>query len=58
MIGSYQRRRLEEYDHQLEAKDRQLDELKKNRELVHRTSFIEGHTTFLNDEILKTHSQL
>jgi hypothetical protein len=35
MVGTYQRIHLKEYDHQVEAKDRLIDELRKgNRDLL------------------------
>jgi hypothetical protein len=42
MVGAYQHMRLEEYDHQVEAKDLLIAELRKgNRELLQQTHTLE-----------------
>jgi chromosome segregation ATPase len=46
---------LEEYDHQVEAKDHLIDELRKgNRELLHQNHSLERRNKELNDDLLRT----
>jgi hypothetical protein len=59
LVGAFQRVCLEEYDHQVEDRNRQISELRKgNRELVHQMRFEEKHDWDLNNEVMKMHRQL
>jgi chromosome segregation ATPase len=53
-IGEHQCMRLEEYDHQVEAKDRLIDDLRKgNREILQQAHSLERRNKEMNDELLR-----
>jgi hypothetical protein len=55
-VSAHQRLRLEEYDHQVEAKDRLITNVMKgNRELVQQNHILEMHNKELNDELMRTY---
>jgi hypothetical protein len=58
-VSSYQRKLLEEYDHQVEAKDRLITDLRKgNRELLQWTHTLERCNKELHDDLLHMYRNL
>jgi cell division protein FtsB len=58
-VGAYQRMRLEEYVHQVEAKHRLIAELQKgNRDLLQQTHTLERCNKELHDDLLRTYHSL
>jgi hypothetical protein len=56
MIGSFQRMRLEVYNHQVEVKDCLIDELRKgNRDLLWQSHSLEGRNKELHDDLLRSY---
>jgi hypothetical protein len=56
LTGAYQRLRLEEYDHQVSAKNRLIKDIHKgNRELLQKNHRLEAHAKELNDELMRTY---
>jgi hypothetical protein len=54
--GTYQHLHLEEYDHQVAAKNRLIKDIKKgNRELLQQNHPLETHAKELNDELMRTY---
>jgi septal ring factor EnvC (AmiA/AmiB activator) len=54
--GAYQRLRLEEYDHQVSARNRLIKDIQKgNRELLQENHHLEARVKELNDELMRTH---
>jgi septal ring factor EnvC (AmiA/AmiB activator) len=54
--GTYQRLRLEEYDHQVEAKTRLIKDIQKgNQELLQWNHRLEMRIKELNDELMRTY---
>jgi hypothetical protein len=53
--GAYQRLRLEEYDHQVSAKNRLIKDIQKgNHELLQQNHCLEARVKELNDEMMRT----
>jgi chromosome segregation ATPase len=53
-VGGHQRVRLEEYEHQVEAKDCLVDDLHKgNRELLQQAHSLERRNKELNDKLIR-----
>jgi septal ring factor EnvC (AmiA/AmiB activator) len=56
MIGAYQRLRLEEYDHQVCAKNCVIKDIQKgNRELLRENHHLEARVKELNNELMRTY---
>jgi hypothetical protein len=56
LTGAYQRLRLEEYDHQVSAKNCLIKDIQKgNRELLQENHRLEAHAKELNDELMRTY---
>jgi hypothetical protein len=56
LTGAYQRLRLEEYDHQVSAKNRLIKDIQKgNRELLQKNHRLEAPAKELNDELMRTY---
>jgi cell division protein FtsB len=54
--GAYQRLRLEEYDHQVSAKNRLIKDIQKgNHELLQENHRLEARVKELNDELMRTY---
>jgi septal ring factor EnvC (AmiA/AmiB activator) len=54
--GAYQHLLLEEYDHQVSAKNRLIKDIQKgNRELLQENHRLEVHVKELNDELMRTY---
>jgi hypothetical protein len=55
-VDAHEHLHLEEYDHQVEAKDRLVTDVRKgNRELLQQTHILEMHNKELNDELMQTY---
>jgi DNA repair exonuclease SbcCD ATPase subunit len=56
VIGAYQHLHLEEYDHQVSAKKRLIQDIQKgNRELLQENHRLEARVKELNDELMRTY---
>jgi septal ring factor EnvC (AmiA/AmiB activator) len=56
VTSAYQRLRLEEYDHQVFAKNHLIKDIQKgNRELLQENHHLEAHVKEWNDELMKTY---
>jgi hypothetical protein len=56
VTGAYQRLRLEEYDHQVSAKNRLIKDIQKgNRELLQENHRLEARVKELNNELMRTY---
>jgi chromosome segregation ATPase len=56
VTGTYQHRRMEEYDHQVDAKTHLIKDIQKeNRELLQQNHHLEMRVKELNDELMRTY---